>query len=38
MRTTAFKKHLLFIIGFVALMVVLRMIGILHQAPPLISN
>lgn len=38
MRTYTVKKHLLIIFAFAALMVVLRMIGVLHEAPPLISN
>jgi hypothetical protein len=38
MRTYTVKKHLLIIIAFAALMVVLWVIGVLHEAPPLISN
>jgi hypothetical protein len=38
MLTCTVKKHILIIIAFAALMVVLRMIGVLHEAPPLISN
>ena len=38
MRMYAVKKHILIIIAVAALMVMLRMIGILHEAPPLISK
>jgi len=38
MRTYTLKKHLLIIIIVFAALVVLRMIGVLHEAPPLISN
>jgi hypothetical protein len=37
-RTYTINKHLLVIIVFVALIVVLEMTGVLHEAPPLISN
>jgi hypothetical protein len=40
MRRYTIKKHLLIVIVFAALMVVLWMIGVIHEAPPLmlISN
>lgn len=38
MWTYRIKKHLLILMAVVAVMVVLRMIGVLHEAPPLISH
>jgi len=36
--TSTVKKHLLIVIAVAAVMVALWMIGVLHEAPPLISN
>jgi hypothetical protein len=36
--TSTVKKHLLIVIAVAAVMVALWMTGLLHEAPPLISN